>query len=147
MWNSLTSNRIWWTGQPTFGVRKGGRLTGLVPRQLLRTQLLHWRGSILGSDFWSTWFSRVFQLFCHVHVGDSRDSIDFTFRLVTIVHWSIYLSYFPSVRGGRATRTLLWTFLYLKNAVFWDVTPCGFCKKTFRKDLSLPLSRWKESLR
>jgi hypothetical protein len=34
----------------------------------------------------------------------------------------------------------LGTMLAVKNGIFWDVTPYGSCKKTFRRNLAPPSS-------
>jgi hypothetical protein len=33
-----------------------------------------------------------------------------------------------SLVRGSAVMILMQTFLFLKNGVFWDITPCGSCK-------------------
>jgi hypothetical protein len=36
--------------------------------------------------------------------------------------------------------------LFPKNAVFWDVAPCGSCKNRFQRKLAPPLSGLQESV-
>jgi hypothetical protein len=51
----------------------------------------------------------------------------------------------PSVKMC-CVRFEVFTVVTLKVAIFWDVTPCGFCKNwRFGGMLILSLSWWKES--